>query len=108
LYKVLSDYDLKILHAHDGQQVIDKTFENDNVDLILMDLKMPKIDGLEATKIIKERKPSIPIIAQTAYATPADQQASYDSGCDAYISKPIEASRLIQLVKRFLSKNSPG
>jgi len=102
LQAMLNKTNLNIIHAVDGFDAIQK-FENNPIDLILMDIKMPVMDGLEATREIKKRKSSIPIIAQTAYAMQDDEKMSLDAGCDEYISKPITQQKLFSLLSKYLS-----
>jgi CheY-like chemotaxis protein len=68
-----------------------------------MDIKMPEMDGLEATRIIKKSNPDIPIIAQTAFAMENDEKESLEAGCSAYIQKPIQKLNLLSLINKFLS-----
>ncbi|NOR88178.1 MAG: response regulator [Bacteroidales bacterium] len=93
---------INVLWAKDGKEAIDICQNNDKIDLILMDIRMPFIDGYEATKKIKEFRPNLPVIAQTAYALNSDYQKVYDSGCDEYITKPILGKILFQKMKIFL------
>ncbi len=101
LEAILSKTNTKILHANNGQEAIEMV-KNNHIDLILMDIKMPVMNGLEATKIIKSMGLNIPIIAQTAFAFETDEKTSYNSGCDAYISKPILHPKLMDLLAQFL------
>ncbi|RLD89177.1 MAG: hypothetical protein DRJ09_07040 [Bacteroidetes bacterium] len=92
----------KVLHAFSGKEVIeivDKEFES--IDLIFMDIKMPEIDGYEATRIIKKKYPFMPIIAQTAYAFSDDKAKALEAGCDDYISKPVAKGKLIALLRNY-------
>lgn len=93
---------IKVLWARDGRETIDICQNNDTIDIILMDIRMPFIDGYEATRKIKEFRPKLPIIAQTAYALNSDYQKVFDSGCDEYITKPILGKILFQKMKKFL------
>ncbi|OYT17225.1 MAG: response regulator [Bacteroidetes bacterium 4572_77] len=93
---------IKVLWAKDGREAIDMAKSNNEIDLILMDIRMPFIDGYEATRTIKELKPKLPIIAQTAYALNSDYQKVFDAGCDEYITKPILGKILFQKMKLFL------
>jgi len=93
---------INVLWAKDGKETIDICRENDNIDIILMDIRMPFIDGYEATRKIKEFRPNLPIIAQTAYALNSDYQKVFDAGCDEYITKPILGKILFQKMKKFL------
>ncbi|MDX9697689.1 MAG: response regulator [Bacteroidales bacterium] len=91
----------KILWAFDGLEAIELVKTN-HPDLVLMDIKMPNLDGLEATRRLKILFPEIPIVMQTAYAMASDEKQSYEAGCDGYISKPIRAKKLIEVVAKFL------
>ena len=69
-----------------------------------MDLKMPIVNGLEATKQIKEKNKAIPIIAQTAYALYGDREKAIEMGCNNYLSKPIEKNKLFELLAKYLNE----
>ena len=90
--------------ANNGIQALDLWSEQ-AFDLILMDVQMPEIDGLEATSMIRAREERtaehIPIIALTAHAMKGDQERCLATGMDAYLSKPIDARQLIELVSRY-------
>lgn len=100
---MLSPLKVKILWAKDGQEVLDLFKQNPNIDLILMDIRMPKLNGLEAAEKIKESNPTLPIIAQTAYAISGDKELALKAGCDDYIAKPIKKSELLELINKYLS-----
>jgi len=89
----------EVLHAWNGRQAID-FIQNQEVDLILMDIKMPIMDGYEATRKIKKVKPAIPIIAQTAYALGNDEIKCVEAGCDEHIVKPIRKNLLYSIIER--------
>jgi signal transduction histidine kinase/CheY-like chemotaxis protein len=91
-----------IFRAIDGQQAIEMCLANPTIDLVLMDVKMPVKNGYEATKIIKEFRPGLPIIAQTAYSTNEDRNKALATGCDDYISKPIHIEGLISKLNKYL------
>lgn len=78
LAEILSEYNLTILHAEDGQQAVDMVNDNSNIDLILMDIKMPVMDGVTAAGIIKRKNENIPILAQTAYALDREKNTYKD------------------------------
>ena len=101
LEMVLNKTKANIVWAKDGVEVISlcKQYEP---DLILMDIKMPNMDGLEATRKIKKTHPEIPIIAQTAYAMENDERMSLEAGCNSYLSKPIKANKLLEVLSTFL------
>ena len=77
-------------------------FDEIKPDLILMDIKMPNLNGLEATKIIRELSPEVPIIMQSAFAYEYDRNAAKDAGCNEFITKPIAQDKLKMIVKRLL------
>ena len=91
-----------LVHAGDGRQAIDAVKTNPDINIVLMDIKMPNINGLEATKQIKAIRPQLPVIAQTAYAMQDDEYKALQVGCNDYISKPIDANKLIGLMKKYL------
>jgi len=73
-----------------------------NIDLVLMDIRMPVMDGIEATKLIKQIRPDLPIIAQTAYAFSEEKNKILSIGCDEYLSKPLENNKLNALINKYL------
>ena len=75
---------------------------NEEINLILMDIKMPIMNGFEATKLIKEFKPDLPIVAQTAYTTNEDKEKAFTAGCDDLISKPISEETLNEIMNKYL------
>lgn len=93
-----------VLHAKNGQEAVDMCQKNDHIDMVLMDMKMPKMDGYEATKSIKGFAPHIPIIAQTAYALVHDSKLALEAGCDDYISKPISRVLIMEKIAKFFNK----
>ena len=95
-------YDCILHHAKNGQEAVDFCKENSNIDLILMDLKMPVMNGFEATRIIKENYPNIPIIAQTAYSTDVDKRKAFTAGSNEFISKPISKTDLTEILNKYI------
>lgn len=93
----LKPYNFNLLYASDGNKAVD-ICKNNNVDLVLMDIKMPFMGGIEATELIKKNKPDLPIIAQTAYALKGDKEKIMLSGCDDYITKPINKTLLMSKI----------
>jgi CheY-like chemotaxis protein len=92
---------VKLVWVNNGADAI-KICSEAPIDLILMDVKLPKIDGFEATRRIKEIKPNIPVIAVTAYAMEADKNESIQAGCDNYISKPYKMEELFSLINTYI------
>lgn len=99
LQEVLKSTKVDTFLARSGREAVDAVLENQNFDLILMDIKLPEMDGFEATRRIKEINDAIPVIAQTAYAMADDHQKSLEVGCDGYISKPINRRKLLQAME---------
>jgi CheY-like chemotaxis protein/anti-sigma regulatory factor (Ser/Thr protein kinase) len=93
-----------VLHASNGKEAIELFRLNPDIALILMDIKMPVIDGLEATRQIKQMNRNVPIIAITAYAMMGDEERVISAGCDAYLSKPISKNKLLEKLALFVSR----
>jgi PAS domain S-box-containing protein len=106
LEEILSVTDWKIIRATDGVEAVDFCKENADIDLVLMDLKMPIMDGYEATKQIKSFRPELKIMAQTAYASENDKNKALECGCIDVITKPInETLFLLKIEETLLGKN---
>ncbi len=98
--------DYKILHAWNGKEAWQMFLDNPEINLVFMDLKMPLMNGFEATEKIREINPDIPVIAQTAYSTPEEMKKAIAAGCDDFISKPISRESLERIIADFIpSKN---
>jgi CheY-like chemotaxis protein len=106
LAQILENKEIEILEAENGEIAIDVLKNNTDIDLILMDIMMPVMDGYEAMKIIKKTKGinNIPIITLTAKAMKEDYQKAIDSGANDYISKPVDVDKLFELLKIWLFK----
>jgi PAS domain S-box-containing protein len=102
LTKLLKAYTDNILHARTGIEAVDIFSSNPDVDIILMDIKMPEMSGYEATKRIREFDKDVVIIAQTAYALAGDREKAIDAGCNDYIPKPIEKDRFNEIIEKYL------
>lgn len=98
----LNKENYEVLRAVNGKQTIEIFKENPDISLILMDLKMPVLDGYDATREIKKMNGEVPIIAQTAYALSGDSQKAMDAGCDDYVTKPVKKEELLDKIKRNL------
>ncbi|MFP4622037.1 MAG: response regulator [Bacteroidales bacterium] len=95
---------VNILRAKNGKEAIDICKENPGIDLVIMDIKMPDMNGLQATREIRQFANHLPIIALTAYAMADDKETSLEAGCDDYISKPVKRNRLFNVVNKYLEK----
>ena len=89
--------------AENGRVAVEKALSGD-FDLILMDIKMPVMDGLEATKAIKEQKPDFPIVALTANAFDSDRQLALEVGCDDFLTKPVNSAVCLETIEKYIGK----
>lgn len=101
LLKALLAKTYNLLHAYNGQEAIDMYTEH-HPDLILMDVKMPIMDGLEATRSIRQLSQDIPIIALTAFAFDQDRVRVLDAGCNDFLTKPLSPPLLKQTLEKYL------
>lgn len=99
---VLQNSGMNPIWADSGLKAIEHCRNNGDIDLVLMDINMPEMNGHEATRVIKKSNPGMPIIAQTAFAIAGDKQKILQAGCDDYISKPINKKELLQKIKKYL------
>ena len=104
---ILMTYILKryyqFLRAKNGQEAVEAA-DKGGIDLILMDIKMPVMDGLEATAKIKEKHPELPIIALTANAFDSDRQLAMEAGCDDFLSKPVSSEKCLKAIESKIGK----
>ncbi|HAF30030.1 MAG TPA: hypothetical protein DCG75_13400 [Bacteroidales bacterium] len=104
LKEIFKKRNIKCIHAWDGEEAIKICSGNEKIDLVLMDIKLPKMNGFRATQEIKKINPKLSVIAQTAYAMESDKLDALAAGCDDYISKPIVEEKLISLLEKYLKK----
>ena len=102
LYEILKSSEVIILRAGNGSEALKILSEDQQPDLIIMDIKLPGMDGYEATRRIRKINSKIPIIANTAYAMEGDRQKSIEAGCNEYISKPTDRKLLLNLISKYL------
>jgi two-component system cell cycle response regulator DivK len=109
LSQLLKVHGYEILQTPQGSEAIDLA-RAEQPDLILMDIRLPDICGLDVTRLLKQddQTKTIPIIAVTAFAMPGDEKRGLESGCDAYITKPIIIDKLLQTIELFLSSSPPA
>ena len=104
---MLMNYILKrhyeFFRARNGQEAVELA-ASEKPDLVLMDIKMPVMDGLEATRQIKAAQPDLPVIALTANAFDSDRHAAFDAGCDDFLSKPVNADKCIQTIAKYIGE----
>lgn len=99
---VLDNQPFNLIHAKNGQEALDFCENRQEIDLVLMDIKMPIMNGYEASEKIKILRPQLPIIAQTAYTTENDKKIAFKNGFDDFITKPIDPNLLLKLIKKHL------
>lgn len=99
---ILEDREMQVLHAWNGAQAIEMVRDNPDIDLVLMDIKMPVMGGCEATLQIKKMRPRLPVIALTAYALPGDREKALACGCDDYMAKPITLPGFLKTLTKFV------
>lgn len=100
----LRKLNVSIYHAQDGAQAVDYFKTNQPIDLIIMDIKMPIMDGYIATKLIRELDCDVPIVAFTAFALDNDKEKAMSAGCTDYITKPVSKDHLISTISKYLEK----
>ena len=104
--KILKNQFKSVTYTTTGKETIEKLHENPNTDIILMDLKMPDINGYDATREIRKFNSDVIIIAQTAYGLSSDKDKALEAGCDDYIAKPVNRELLFEKIRDCLDKES--
>jgi signal transduction histidine kinase/CheY-like chemotaxis protein len=104
--KMMQNKNYTIIRAINGLEAVDACINNSNIDLVLMDIKMPLMDGFEAMDQIRPLRPNLPIIAQTAYSSSDDKLKIEEAGFTDYITKPLNRERLFELIDLYLHKKS--
>jgi len=102
IHEILNRTRVSMIRAESGREAI-TLFRRNKIDVVLMDIKLPDMDGYKATKEIKKLDPKIPVIAQTAYAMTQEREKCMNAGCDDYISKPYTPSTLITLIAKYIN-----
>ncbi|MDD3161388.1 MAG: PAS domain-containing protein, partial [Bacteroidales bacterium] len=105
LKKALKMFGQSILNAQNGLEAVEICRSNPDIDLILMDIKMPIMNGYEATRVIRQFNKKVKIIAQTAYGLAGDQEIALAAGCNDYIAKPISKTDLLSIIHKYFKKN---
>lgn len=99
---ILESLGMNVIRAIEGHRAIQICEETEQLDLVLMDIQLPGMNGYEATRLIKQIKPQLPVIAQTAFAMTNEKDACLEAGCDGYIAKPIKSQLLIPVLQQIL------
>lgn len=104
LKAVLTKLDANVFWARNGLEVLEICEKEKNIDLVLMDLQMPDMNGYEATEVLKQKYPHLPVIAQTAFAMSDDREKAISAGCDDYLAKPIKSNDLLMMTLKYLNR----
>ena len=105
LHAVLSKAGYRVHHAEDGDMALDLFLRETSIKMVFMDIKMPGMDGLEATREIRKRNKDIPIVVQTAHAFPGEREKAIEAGCSDYLIKPLMAHHVNGMLAKYLSKD---
>ncbi|MCF8232259.1 MAG: response regulator [Bacteroidales bacterium] len=100
----LSKTAVTAIWAVTGKQAVEECQSDKQIDLILMDIHMPEMNGLDATRKIKEIRPEVPVVVQTAYLLSNEREKSFDAGADDFLAKPITYQKLMGVLEKFLDK----
>jgi PAS domain S-box-containing protein len=102
LEKTLDNENIRVLSARTGREAVEMVGCNPEIDIVLMDIKMPVMNGYDATMLVKQMRPGLPVIAQTAFSMADDRQKAMDAGCDGFIMKPVKKHELLELIGTLL------
>lgn len=98
LQEVLRKTGVEIIWAESGEQAIEICKKNPSINLVLIDIRMPGMSGIDATRIIRKIRPDLPLVAQTAYAYTEDKEKCFNAGCVDYLTKPITSKKLFEVI----------
>jgi CheY-like chemotaxis protein len=100
--KALKKTKANLFFVKNGKEAVEMVKENSEIDAVIMDIRLPLMDGLEATTKIKALIPELPVIIQSAYAMQSTREEALESGCDDFITKPIKVETLLAILHRHL------
>ena len=101
LQEILKKTQAQIIRAENGLEAIEIARKK-SIDLVLMDIKLPVMDGYEATRKIREFNKEVPIIAQTAYVMSGEEEKTREAGCDDYLTKPLRIKTVLETLAKYL------
>ncbi len=101
LKELLSRTGARVIVAINGKEAMKQYEENPGIDVVIMDIQIPEVDGYETTRQLKSRNPKIPVIAQTAFAMAEDREKCLEAGCDEYLAKPVMPYKLLQTIQGY-------
>ncbi len=100
--KIIKSTNANLIRAHNGQEAVEELERNENIDLVLMDIYMPEMDGFEATAAIRKIRPEVPIIAQTCYESQIEREKLEKTQFNDFVKKPININKLLVLVEKYM------
>jgi len=103
---LLTQVNATVVHASNGRKAIDLCSTDQHFDLVFMDMQMPEVDGLEATRRIKEMRPSLPVVATTANIYDENAEACRAAGCDEFLTKPLQFRKMFDLMEYFFDRQA--
>lgn len=103
---VLKQVKATVVHATNGRMAIEACLKEEHFDLVFMDMQMPEVDGLEATRRIKEMRPWLPVVATTANTYDENAQACKEAGCDEFLTKPLQFKKMFELMQYFFNRQA--
>ena len=101
LIEILLKHTYRLIHAQNGREAV-AFFQSHHPQLILMDIKMPHMDGLEATRLIRSYSKEVPIVALTAFAFESDKYRAIEAGCDDFLTKPVSQNALVKVFDKYV------
>lgn len=99
---LLRKNNFKLIRTQNGNDTVEEVRRNPDIELVLMDIKLPDLNGEEATRQIRQFNTWLPVIAQTAYALPGDKERILNAGCSDYITKPVNGKILVDKINKYL------
>lgn len=100
--KIIKSTNANLIRAHNGQEAVRELEKNEKIDLILMDIYMPEMDGFEAAEAIRKIRPEVPIIAQTCYESQIEKEKLQNTNFNDFIKKPININKLLIIVEKYM------
>ncbi len=101
---VLKQVRTNVVHASNGKRAIEECASETHFDLVLMDMQMPEVDGLEATRRIKQIRPDLPVVATTANTFDENALACREAGCDGFMTKPLQFQKMFELMQSIFDR----
>ncbi len=101
---VLSETKAKLIWTDNGEDACNISAENKDIDVVLMDMRLPVMSGFAATEKIRQIRPDLPIIAQSAYVNSGEKQRSMEIGCNDFLPKPVSVDKLLTTIEKYLTK----